>query len=166
MEKRQDDLISRQAAIDGKITIQRTDGVEIYYDEAVTVEYLKALPSVQPEPIKITIDHALTSDELERLKQSMRNTPIMLLPSAHPHTDEELQKMQDMEQAQLDKAFELGREDAKAEIVRCEDCKFYRKHGYVNGKPTFVPRCTFSSICSIYVNADDFCSKAERRTDD
>ena len=44
-----EDLISRQEAIDGRIIIQRTDGVEIYSDEAVTVEYLKRLPSVQPE---------------------------------------------------------------------------------------------------------------------
>ena len=48
MEERQD-LISRQAAIDGKISIQRTNGVEMYSDEAVQVEYLKALPSAQPD---------------------------------------------------------------------------------------------------------------------
>ena len=46
------DLISRQAAIDGKISIQRTNGVEMYSDEAVPVEYLKALPSAQPEIIR------------------------------------------------------------------------------------------------------------------
>lgn len=44
-----DDLISRQQAIDGKILIQRTNGVEIYSDEAVPVEYLKNLPTIQPE---------------------------------------------------------------------------------------------------------------------
>lgn len=43
-------LIDRQQAIDGKIVIQRTNGVEIYYDEAVPVGYLKNLPTVQPEP--------------------------------------------------------------------------------------------------------------------
>ena len=43
-------LIDRQAAIDGKIIIQRTNGVEIYYDEAVPVGYLKKLPSAQPSP--------------------------------------------------------------------------------------------------------------------
>ena len=47
-----DELISRQAAIDGKISIQRTNGVEIYYDEAVTVKYLMMLPSAQPEIIR------------------------------------------------------------------------------------------------------------------
>ena len=42
-----DDLISRQAAIDGKICIQRANGVEIYDDYAVPVEYLEQLPSAQ-----------------------------------------------------------------------------------------------------------------------
>lgn len=45
-----DDLISRQAAINGKISIQRANEVEIYSDEAVPVGYLKALPPVQIEP--------------------------------------------------------------------------------------------------------------------
>ena len=41
------------------------------------------------------------------------------LPSINPKfTDAEIQKMQDLEQAQLDKAYELG----KAEIQPCEDC--------------------------------------------
>lgn len=44
-----DDLISRQAAIDGKICIQQSNGVEICDDYAVPVEYLKQLPPAQPE---------------------------------------------------------------------------------------------------------------------
>lgn len=46
------DLIRRQDAIDGKIVIQLANGVEIYSDEAVPVEYLKNLPSAQPEIIR------------------------------------------------------------------------------------------------------------------
>ncbi len=46
---RSTDLIDRQQAIDGKISIQRANGVEIYSDEAVPVEYLKRLPTIQPE---------------------------------------------------------------------------------------------------------------------
>lgn len=46
------DLIDRQAAIDGKICIQRSNGVEIYDDYAVPVEYLEQLPPAQPERIK------------------------------------------------------------------------------------------------------------------
>lgn len=43
------DLIDRQAAIDGKICIQRSNGVEIYDDYVVPVEYLEQLPPAQPE---------------------------------------------------------------------------------------------------------------------
>ena len=39
------DLINRQDAIDGKIPIQLSNGVEIYNDEAVPVDYLKHLPT-------------------------------------------------------------------------------------------------------------------------
>lgn len=46
------DLISRKAAIKGKITIQLANGVEIYSDEAVPVGYLKALPPAQPECVE------------------------------------------------------------------------------------------------------------------
>jgi cell division septal protein FtsQ len=47
------DLISRQAAIDGKIQIQLANGVEIYSDEAVPVEYLKRLPTVDAVPLPV-----------------------------------------------------------------------------------------------------------------
>lgn len=46
-----DDLISRKLALNGKISIQRANGVEIYSDDAVPVEYLKALPPAQIEPL-------------------------------------------------------------------------------------------------------------------
>ena len=46
------DSIDRQAAIDGKICIRRPNGVEIYDDYVVPVEYLEQLPPAQPERIK------------------------------------------------------------------------------------------------------------------
>lgn len=49
---------------------------------------------------------------------------LLDLPSARPYTEADIQKMQDLEQAELEKAFELGREDALSEIVRCKDCKY------------------------------------------
>ena len=58
-------LIDRQQAIDGKIIIQRTNGVEIYYDEAVPVGYLKKLPSAKPEP---SIPLSWIDEQIERLK--------------------------------------------------------------------------------------------------
>lgn len=64
------DVISRQAAIDGKISIQRADGVEIYSDEAVPVEYLRALPSAQPY-IRGVIDE---SGRIKFIEQTERKT--------------------------------------------------------------------------------------------
>ena len=46
------DTISRTKAIDGKICIQRANGVEIYDDYAVPVKYLEQLPPAQPERIR------------------------------------------------------------------------------------------------------------------
>ena len=40
------------------------------------------------------------------------------LPSAQPYTDEEIQKIQDLEQAQLDKIRELAYQDGKADAMR------------------------------------------------
>lgn len=55
------DTISRQAAIDGKICIRRSNGVEIYDDYVVPVEYLEQLPPAQPKRGK-WIDKGITGD--------------------------------------------------------------------------------------------------------
>jgi hypothetical protein len=54
-----DDLISRRMAINGKISIQRANGAEVWSDEAVPIEYLKRLPSVQPEQRWIPVSSKL-----------------------------------------------------------------------------------------------------------
>ena len=72
-----DDLISRQAAID-----------------AVRELYIQS-PKINNDIVYDTaIDQA--------------HDALVNLPSAQPYTDEEIQVMQDLEQAQLDKAYELG----------------------------------------------------------
>ena len=48
------------------------------------LEAIEALPSAQPKTLTVTIDHELSKDECDRLKQAMRDTPIMLLPSVTP----------------------------------------------------------------------------------
>ncbi len=50
------DTISRAKAIDGKICVQRSNGVEIYDDYVVPVEYLEQLPPAQPEPSQVSKD--------------------------------------------------------------------------------------------------------------
>lgn len=45
------------------------------------------------------------------------------LPSAQPYTDEEIQKIQDLEQAELDKVYELGKQAVQPEPqwISCKD---------------------------------------------
>ena len=52
---------------------------------------------------------------------------------------------------------------AQPEIIKCKECKYWREYKYVNGRPKFLPRCGFHQT---YVREDDFCSAAERRTDE
>ncbi|MCR4671972.1 MAG: hypothetical protein K5637_01880 [Lachnospiraceae bacterium] len=72
-----DDVISRQAAIDA---IERNAYRHTYLDQIIDI--ISDLPSAQPEPIKIE----LTPDELERLRKTMADAPIMVLPSAERKT--------------------------------------------------------------------------------
>lgn len=39
------------------------------------------------------------------------------------YTSEEIQKIADLQQSMIEKAFELGREDAMSKIILCKDCK-------------------------------------------
>ena len=44
------------------------------------------------------------------------------LPSAQPtYTDDEIQKMQEIEQAQIEKAYQLGKEDAEPKWIPCSE---------------------------------------------
>ena len=80
------------------------------------------------------------------------------MSSAQPYTEEEIQAIQDLEQAQLDKAYQIGVEEglqsAQLGIIRCKDCKHWK----------FDHTCHEHSLVSPMM-ANDFCSRAERRTD-
>lgn len=49
------------------------------------------------------------------------------------------------------------------EIVRCKDCEFWREHKYAKETKRYLPFCELNAI---YTKSDDFCSWAERRTDE
>lgn len=51
---------------------------------------------------------------------------------------------------------------AQLDIIRCKDCKYWREHKYAKETKRYIPFCGFNAI---YTKADDFCSKAERRTE-
>lgn len=50
-----------------------------------------------------------------------------------------------------------------AEITRCKDCKYWREHRYAKETKRYIPYCGYHAI---YTEADDFCSRAKRRTDE
>lgn len=58
--------------------------------------------------------------------------------------------------------YEKGYADAKAEIVRCKDCKEY----YLPFNHEQVEQLWTCMRYGLLRNADDFCSRAERRTDE
>ena len=82
------DLISRQAAIDVIDAVFPVDPMKSEYAQgiacgaALAKTYVEQLPSAQPEPITVNIDHELTQEDYEKLRKDVANAPIMLLPSA------------------------------------------------------------------------------------
>ena len=52
---------------------------------------------------------------------------------------------------------------AQPEIIRCKDCEHWRERKYLKTTKRYVHFCRFNAI---YTEADDYCSKAERRTDE
>ena len=78
------DLIEREIILDAidEIESEVADGDGFQYEK--WRRYFCELPSAQPEPLKVTIDYDLSKDEYDKLKQAMRDTPIMLLPSTQP----------------------------------------------------------------------------------
>ena len=83
------DLISRQAAIEALTALEEPAPtarhlIAIYDCE----DAIKALPSAQPDPIKINTED-FNKEDWERLKKEWGNTPITVLPSAQ-ETHEEL----------------------------------------------------------------------------
>jgi hypothetical protein len=52
----------------------------------------------------------------------------------------------------------------KPEIIRCKDCKHYTLKPQVNSNNCYIRHCTRSALISS--KPDDYCSWAERRTDE
>lgn len=151
------DCISRQKALDDIETVDPS----ILLDVNWVKNWVKTLPSAQPEPCEDAISRAdairVASGYCHPANVAKE---LAKLPSAQPYTDEEMQKIQELEQAEIQKAFLLGREDALSEIIRCKDCKFY----------TPLNRETKTGICGLLLHqnfGDDWhCAGAERRTDE
>ena len=57
----------------------------------------------------------------------------------------------------------MNQPSAQPEIIRCKDCEHWRERKYLKTTKRYVHFCRFNAI---YTEADDYCSKAERRTDE
>lgn len=72
---------------------------------------MEDLPPAEPEPIKVSVDHIMTEEELKELKQKIANSPVVLLPSAQPERDEEL--LTAISREAYDQGYNDGTVDAK-----------------------------------------------------
>lgn len=122
-----DDLISRKEAIEWVQNILTT---HLYYHPC-------------SKSRNVPIDEVI--DRLERVPSI----------DAVQYTDDEIQRMQDIEQAQIQKAYDLGYAEGKADavpVIRCKDCK-YR---YIKND---VWTCPFG----LPSGPDGYCSYGERK---
>ena len=79
-----------------------------------------------------------------------------------PNVDRtELLRALQYDRNQYEKGYADGKADAMAEVVRCKDCKHYKKD-------TMWCKVNSNPRSETYPNwyADDFCSYGERRTDE
>ena len=117
------DCISRKAAIDAMTNTLWHYPNECYrnlneyeFAKGLAELGLKSVPSAQPEVINgtlhITVDHDISNVYRVWLSQKGTYYGELYYPD---YTDEEIQKMQDLAQAQLDKAYELRRQSAQPE---------------------------------------------------
>jgi hypothetical protein len=122
--KKMDDLISRQALCEYALNQK---------DKSVTPNDIMRFPSAQTDVTDInvgdTISRQQAIDGMRKLQrwnvvrgynknEGFLYDDVMYLleklPSAQPtYTDEEIQKMADLEQAEIEKAYQLGYEDGK-----------------------------------------------------
>ena len=123
-----DDTISRAAAIDAvNNMIRRKFGISADLGTGALLE----LPSVTDTNVGGNlIDRQAALDAIKKLEKPAPTAQhlsaifdcedtIKALPSAQRYTDEEVQKIQDLEQLEIEKAFQLGREDAQPGWIPC-----------------------------------------------
>ena len=131
------DCISRQAAIDALNGLGRyllPNG--LLANDVFNV--IKQLPSAQPEPLTLRVNHELTKEEYDKLMHDIKDAPIVLLPPAQPSAD-------------------------VVEVVRCKDCKF--AHLTYSGDCKYCDnvRDDDDFHITVYYSGDHYCSYGERR---
>ena len=51
------------------------------------------------------------------------------------------------------------------EIIRCKDCIYWKRDGSYSGILPEIMACTYTIGATVARQSDDYCSRAERRTD-
>ena len=78
-------------------------------------------------------------------------------PSAQPFTEEQIQTMQELESAQVEKAYELGKADRpKGEWIKTEHC--LTENGYRKWIELECPFCGFRPVFEL-IDDMEFCPK-------
>lgn len=127
------------------------------------------LPSAQPEPIKLHVDHALTEEEIKNLKQKIADSSIVLMPSAQPEerelhescTDCPLYDHERHSCPRFNKVIPETLREARQEIIHCKDCVYWDSLPSSSLAPEYHD-CVERPF-HISTTAEDFCSRAERR---
>ena len=149
------DLIERQAAIDALVDENIIDHMDTVHDSELhrckrAIErILTQLPSAQPE--------RLTDDDFETIRIHLNAYKGNLCNQQRWKEAEEYQRI-------IDRFMAFA--TAQPEIIRCKDCKYFerdikRSWGTYNGCGVWTDDGN-----EIEVNQYDFCSYAERRTDE
>ena len=171
------DLIDRQSVLKAIDEYERLSAVSQTVRNMTSLrEIVQQLPSVQPKRTETHACDCISRQAVIAEFSCCELTPdggidanyaidfLEQLPPAQP-PDAEIQKMQDLEQSEIQKAYELGKLDAMEELIRCKDCKYFTRNipcvgGHYNGCNAWTDNGN-----EIMVAEDDFCSYAERRTD-
>lgn len=154
------DCISRRAFRSRIETEYRRWGDE--YDAYQVLSDLDDFPSVQPEitpdgTLNISINADVASVGRILLSQAGTQRGGLYYKDEQPDMSSYSDKL-------WRSAYERGKAEAQAEIVRCKDCKhFIKDHGWNRIEYTV---CSISPIHKVIRQPDDFCSRSERRTDD
>ena len=124
--------------------ISRQDAIDVvrnYYDpEDYSTESIedriKRLPSVQPEKVCVA-EIKVDGEELQRC---------------------------------VDRAVDRLKEEGQPDVIRCKDCKnqekFFQKDGRRKDGGYYIYGCSLAEEYSHVCLDDDYCSRAERRTDE
>lgn len=122
-------------------------------------------PSFQINSIESndTINRRAAIDEIRKCRFVVDAIEkIRGLPPAQSYTEDEIQKIQDFEQAQFDKVYELGKQAAQPEIIYCKDCRHWDKT-WTNDWAKDYHYCP---VVDGVRKASFYCADAERRTDE